>query len=421
MGSSYAKTHREHSTRPIQFTLVVDDFGVKYRNKEDVEHLIETLNKIYKIKIDWTGNKYIGIAINHDRSRKTLKISMPGYVQKALKRFGIKTPPNKITTPDMYDPSWNDREKQQAVDMDYSPVVPTIEIKRIQEIVGVFSYYARCIDATMLAPIFRIASQQAAPTQRTMKMIDQLLQYAASNPEASITYYPSTMMTTAHSDASYLTERQARSRAGGFEYFPTLQGQLNGATNIISQIITLSVVTSSAEAEYAALFLNLQQLDIGRRILDDMGYKQGKVIVITDNQCARGIAQAINEPRKSKAMNMRYHWVRERVSTADYEIKWQPGNTNLADYFTKTHPAKHHRMWRSSYLSPVEGMTGTVNAAVRRARRRSLFRGCVQYRASIEGTAPGCGTIISIPLSKIPKTMATIEKPWDTPELVIES
>ena len=32
-----------HSWRPISFSLVVDDFGVKYINKEDVEHLISVL------------------------------------------------------------------------------------------------------------------------------------------------------------------------------------------------------------------------------------------------------------------------------------------------------------------------------------------------------------------------------------------
>ena len=42
-----------HKTRDISFTLVVDDFGVKYTKKEDVNHLIEILENKYPIKVDW--------------------------------------------------------------------------------------------------------------------------------------------------------------------------------------------------------------------------------------------------------------------------------------------------------------------------------------------------------------------------------
>jgi len=46
-----------HSWRPISFSLVVDDFGVKYINKEDVEHLIGVLKQDYEIDTDWEGTR----------------------------------------------------------------------------------------------------------------------------------------------------------------------------------------------------------------------------------------------------------------------------------------------------------------------------------------------------------------------------
>ena len=39
----------KHDTRPIQFTLVVDDFGVKYVGKEHAIHLQQVLNEHYKL------------------------------------------------------------------------------------------------------------------------------------------------------------------------------------------------------------------------------------------------------------------------------------------------------------------------------------------------------------------------------------
>ena len=46
----------KHITRPIQFTLVVDDFGLKYTRREDAEHLLNALRrKFTAVSTDWEG------------------------------------------------------------------------------------------------------------------------------------------------------------------------------------------------------------------------------------------------------------------------------------------------------------------------------------------------------------------------------
>jgi hypothetical protein len=50
-----------HEWRPISFTLVVDDFGVKYINKTDIDHLISVLSQDYKIDTNWDGTRYLGL------------------------------------------------------------------------------------------------------------------------------------------------------------------------------------------------------------------------------------------------------------------------------------------------------------------------------------------------------------------------
>ena len=39
----------------LQFSLVVDDFGIKYELQEDIKHLLDALKTIYKISEDWDG------------------------------------------------------------------------------------------------------------------------------------------------------------------------------------------------------------------------------------------------------------------------------------------------------------------------------------------------------------------------------
>ena len=55
-----------HATRPISFTLVVDDFGVKYVNKHDALHLEKLISDNYPMKSDWKGTRYIGIDLKWD-------------------------------------------------------------------------------------------------------------------------------------------------------------------------------------------------------------------------------------------------------------------------------------------------------------------------------------------------------------------
>jgi hypothetical protein len=70
----------KHTSRPISFTLVVDDFSVKYTNQEDADHLIGSLKKDYELTEDWDSDLYCGIKLKWDYDVCTLDILMPGYI-----------------------------------------------------------------------------------------------------------------------------------------------------------------------------------------------------------------------------------------------------------------------------------------------------------------------------------------------------
>jgi hypothetical protein len=76
-----------HKTRPISFTLVVDDFTVKYVGTQHAEHLRNALLQTYELTTDWTATVYSGITLKWDYSKRTCDISMPGYVSNVLSKF----------------------------------------------------------------------------------------------------------------------------------------------------------------------------------------------------------------------------------------------------------------------------------------------------------------------------------------------
>ena len=71
----------KHKTRKTLFCLCVDDFGVKYYSKENVQHLHDTIAEQYTFKIDWSGNNFIGYKIDWNYEKGYVDISMPEYIK----------------------------------------------------------------------------------------------------------------------------------------------------------------------------------------------------------------------------------------------------------------------------------------------------------------------------------------------------
>ena len=83
---------QKHNRRSINFTLLVDDFGVKYLGKEHNLHLKAELETKYKITTDWEGKLFIGIALKWAYKKGTVQLSMPGCVRSVLHAFQHKKP-----------------------------------------------------------------------------------------------------------------------------------------------------------------------------------------------------------------------------------------------------------------------------------------------------------------------------------------
>ena len=225
-------------------------------------------------------------------------------------------------------------------------------IKFTQQVCGKFLFYGRAVDSTILTPLSAIASQQANPTTDTMAKVKQLLDYLASQEEAILTYSASDMVLAVHSDASYLNELEARSRAGG-HFFLSSNAAIpanNGAILNVAKIIK-NVMSSAAEAELGAIYIMAREAVYIRHILKEMGHRQPATPIQTDNSTAEGVINSKITPKRTKAMDMRFYWLRDRETQAQFRFFWRAGKLNLADYWTKHHPAMHHKNVRNEFLT----------------------------------------------------------------------
>ena len=145
-----------------------------------------------------------------------------------------------------------------------------------------------------------------------MKHTMQLLDYVATQEEAVLTYHASDMKLADHSDASYLSKPKARS--------------------------TLYIMTR--EAVYI------------RIILEEMGNKQPPTPLQTENSMADAVCNGKIQPKQTKAMGMRFHWLNDRECQEQFHIYWRPGKLNYADYWTNHHQTAHHQHTRKEFLTP---------------------------------------------------------------------
>jgi hypothetical protein len=75
---------------------------------------------------------------------------------------------------------------------------------------------------------------------------------------------------------------------------------------------------------------------------DELGHKQPPTPMETDNTTATGYSNGTIKQKRTKAMDMRFYWIKDRVKQGQFKIYWGQGFQNLADYFTKHHSPAHH-------------------------------------------------------------------------------
>jgi hypothetical protein len=123
-----------HDTRPISFSLVVDNFTVKYVGREHAEHLMACIKKKYNISSDWNGTSYCGLTLDWDYKNRTVDLSMPGYIKTALHKYQHPTPARPENAPHTWNPPTYGAKTQFVDDPTPSPTLSDKDINKLQQL-----------------------------------------------------------------------------------------------------------------------------------------------------------------------------------------------------------------------------------------------------------------------------------------------
>jgi hypothetical protein len=319
----------------LRFALVVDDFAVVWSSKTAMDHFLSTLRKLYTVKVDYNGYKYLGMSLAIDRTARHVTLTMPGYIAKLLTRVR----PNGIKgahTPSIYIQPIYGKAVTQKATVDVSPLASPAQQHELQVVLGTLLYYARTVDPSVLTVVHELGSVQSRPTLNDIKKMERLLQYVSSHQYHGIRFHASSMQLQIQSDASYLSRPHAKSVLGGLHYLGS-SDLINGPIFCTSKLISC-VVTSAAEAELGAAFQNGQKGAQFRNTLVELGYPQQPTTIFVDNTVAEGLATDTVNAKRSKSMDVRFFWLRDRVRKLQFRMRHLSGRWDISDFFTKPLP-----------------------------------------------------------------------------------
>ncbi len=138
---------------------------MKYVARKHADHLLQVLNTNYKCAIDWEGKRCLGMDIDWDYMQKKVNVSVLEYVPEALVQFWHKAPQMPQHQPYPHVKPTYGATRQYAEAHNTLEPLSKEEKTYVQEVIGTFLYYARCVDALMLPALGMLATQQASPTK----------------------------------------------------------------------------------------------------------------------------------------------------------------------------------------------------------------------------------------------------------------
>ena len=120
-------------------------------------------------------------------------------------------------------------------------------------------------------------------------------------------------------------------------------------------------MTSVTDAKLAALYIRAREAVYIRMVLEKMGHQQPPTTLQIDNAMAEAVVNGKMQPKRTKAKDVRFYWLRNIEDQEQFRIYWRPGKSNYANYWTKHHPASHHR---HTYKKRILDTTNWIRNAV---------------------------------------------------------
>ncbi len=319
--------------RFIFIATFVDDMPHIFHraDKDEVEQDKQQLLARFKIKDLGPASLILGMRITRDRAARTIKLDQEQYITRILDQFGFAQCRTDITPESKGKLSTKDSivSNSQTVQLH-----PQVTAKNYAAAVGSLMYAANSARPDIAHAVNMAARLTSTPNAEAILLVKRIFRYLAGTKQQGLTFSRSpsaNLVLTAYSDADWAgSESDARSTTG------VVLKLANVAVCWISQKQG-TVSLSSSEAEYVAASESVRDILWLRTLLDDLNQAQQQpTTLFIDN--ATAICMATDESNsggRRKHINVKYHFLRDQISSQTIRIEWVQTADQQADIMTK--------------------------------------------------------------------------------------
>jgi hypothetical protein len=329
--------------------LYVDDLVVASTSIDGINQLEGHLRAKYSMKPIGDIEFVLGLAVRRDRKSRVLTLSQRAFAETALKRFNMMDC-KPYGSPAAAGSVVEESESGTPVSFPY------------QRAVGTLFYLANGTRPDLSYAVAWVARFSSCPTEGHVKAVKRILRYLKGTMDIGIKFGGSPNGKTdliGYVDADYAGCMESRRSTSGFVFM------YNGGPISWSSKRQECIALSTTEAEYIALSAASREAIWLRRLLGELGqHQEGATTIYEDNQATIMLSTNAKTGKRTKHIDVRYHFVRETISKGDVELVYCPSEEMVADMLTKALPVVKFKELRQE-VTFVDGAPVRAGGSVR--------------------------------------------------------
>jgi hypothetical protein len=312
--------YRHPKTRKLVIAVVyVDD--VAFLGLKGSSLLLELklkFSKCWECRDQGAVTEFLGMQISRDRDRKRIFLHQHKYLQKVLDRFGIKSGSEDTPLPKGF--VFNPSDK-----------VPQANFRaKYQQLVGSLMYLMIGSRPDIAFAVTKMSQYMVRPSKEHYTVGMHLLRYLNGTKPMVLEFKgDSNQAVVAYSDSNWACDLHDRKSVTG-NFCTLAQGPVSWLSRKQK-----TIALSSTEAEYMALSDCSRQLVWISQLLMELGFEIPTPLLYGDNMGSLFWATSEVQEKRSKHIDICYHYIRELLEKKQVDLNFINGSENPADILTK--------------------------------------------------------------------------------------
>lgn len=319
----------------IFIAVYVDDLLVISKSLEKIAKLKSDLKSRFEMK-DLGEAKYIlGIQMERDREKRIIRLTQKEAIGNMLEKYQFEKA-NGCTTPMELKKHNEGNAEGGVIILDDSMGLEEVEFMRnipYRQIVGSLIYFMNCTRPDISAAVGVLSRSLNRPRKKDWEGVKRVMRYLVGTRHLWLHLGGKDTKITTWSDASYGDVPSRRSTSGFIL-------QIGEGACCWSSKQQKVVAQSTMESEYMAACGAVKELMWVKALMGELGWlKSGIEKIFCDNQAAIAIAANPRHHFKSKHMDIRLSFVREKVENRIIALEYRSDAEMIADMMTKPIPS----------------------------------------------------------------------------------